>query len=27
MARGKPEIDNEKCKGCTLCIEACPVNI
>lgn len=27
MAKGKPEIDTEKCKGCGLCISACPVNI
>lgn len=25
--RGKPEIDIEGCKGCTLCIGVCPVNI
>jgi len=27
LARGKPELDSEKCKGCALCIDACPVNI
>lgn len=27
MARGKPEIDQEGCKGCELCIGACPENI
>ncbi|MQY77172.1 MAG: 4Fe-4S dicluster domain-containing protein [Spirochaeta sp.] len=27
MARGKPEIDQEMCKGCELCIEACPEKI
>ncbi len=27
MARGKPEIDKEKCKGCGLCINVCPKNI
>ncbi len=24
MARGKVEIDSERCKGCGLCIEVCP---
>ncbi len=27
QARGKPEIDFERCKGCGLCIGACPVSI
>lgn len=27
MAKGKPIIDSEKCKGCELCIEACPEKI
>lgn len=27
MARGKPEIDQERCKGCELCIEVCPEKI
>ncbi|MFP4178759.1 MAG: ferredoxin family protein [Spirochaetaceae bacterium] len=27
QARGKPEIDFERCKGCGLCIGACPKNI
>ena len=24
MARGKPEINSERCKGCGLCVKACP---
>ena len=24
MARGKPEIDIERCKGCELCVGVCP---
>jgi 2-oxoglutarate ferredoxin oxidoreductase subunit delta len=24
MAKGKIEIDTEKCKGCHLCVEFCP---
>lgn len=24
MSRGKPEIDSERCKGCGLCVKACP---
>ena len=27
MSRGRPDIDREKCKGCTLCIGACPEKI
>ena len=27
MAKGKPQIDPERCKGCGLCVEACPQKI
>ncbi len=27
MAKGKPEFDIERCKGCELCIGACPEHI
>ncbi|MGO9413156.1 MAG: 4Fe-4S binding protein [Spirochaetia bacterium] len=27
MSRGRPEIDHERCKGCTLCVGACPEKI
>lgn len=27
MGKGKPEIDRERCKGCGLCIGACPEQI
>ncbi|MGA2641822.1 MAG: 4Fe-4S binding protein [Spirochaetia bacterium] len=27
MSRGRPEIDRERCKGCTLCIGSCPEKI
>ena len=27
MSRGRPEIDTERCKGCTLCVGACPEKI
>ena len=27
MAKGKPEINPERCKGCEYCIQACPENI
>jgi 2-oxoglutarate ferredoxin oxidoreductase subunit delta len=27
MSRGRPEIDGERCKGCALCVGACPQNI
>jgi 2-oxoglutarate ferredoxin oxidoreductase subunit delta len=27
MSRGRPEIDREKCKGCALCVSACPEKI
>ena len=27
MSRGRPEIDAERCKGCTLCVGACPEKI
>ncbi len=27
MAKGKLFFETEKCKGCELCIVACPVNI
>lgn len=27
MVKGKPEIDRELCKGCGLCLEACPRKI
>ena len=27
MAKGKPEFDVERCKGCELCIGACPEHI
>ena len=27
MAKGKPEINIERCKGCSLCIGACPQKI
>jgi 2-oxoglutarate ferredoxin oxidoreductase subunit delta len=27
MSRGRVEIDREKCKGCALCVGACPENI
>jgi 2-oxoglutarate ferredoxin oxidoreductase subunit delta len=25
--RGRPEIDEQMCKGCELCIDACPENV
>ncbi|HOZ72662.1 MAG TPA: 4Fe-4S binding protein [Spirochaetales bacterium] len=25
--KGKPEIDRERCKGCLLCVRACPVKV
>ncbi len=25
--RGAVEVDTEKCKGCALCVEACPTNV
>lgn len=25
--KGKPEIDRERCKGCGLCIRACPMKV
>ena len=27
MSRGRPQIDRERCKGCTLCVGACPERI
>ncbi len=27
MSRGRPDIDSEKCKGCGLCVGACPEKI
>jgi 2-oxoglutarate ferredoxin oxidoreductase subunit delta len=27
MSRGRPEINGERCKGCALCVGACPQNI
>lgn len=27
MAKGKVTFDTERCKGCGLCVNACPVNI
>ncbi len=27
MARGRPEIDIDRCKGCGLCTTACPQKI
>ena len=27
MSRGRPEINRERCKGCTLCVGACPEKI
>jgi len=27
LAKGKPDIDPERCKGCGLCVEACPEHI
>ena len=27
MSRGRQEIDRERCKGCTLCVGACPEKI
>lgn len=27
MAKGRPEINSERCKGCELCIGACPEHI
>lgn len=27
MSSGRPEIDRERCKGCTLCVAACPEKI
>jgi 2-oxoglutarate ferredoxin oxidoreductase subunit delta len=27
VSRGRPEINRERCKGCTLCIGACPEKI
>ena len=27
MAKGKPDINSERCKGCGLCVTACPESI
>jgi len=27
LAKGKPDIDSERCKGCGLCVKACPESI
>ena len=27
MSSGRPEFDRERCKGCTLCVSACPEKI
>jgi len=27
MAKGKVKINKEKCKGCELCVEACPTGV
>jgi len=25
--KGKPEIDRERCKGCSLCVRSCPTKV
>lgn len=25
--KGRPEIDRERCKGCLLCVRACPTKV
>ncbi len=27
MAKGKVSFNQERCKGCALCVEACPLKI
>jgi 2-oxoglutarate ferredoxin oxidoreductase subunit delta len=27
VSSGRPEFDRERCKGCTLCVSACPEKI
>jgi len=27
LAKGKPDINSERCKGCGLCVKACPESI
>jgi 2-oxoglutarate ferredoxin oxidoreductase subunit delta len=27
VARGKPDINSERCKGCGLCVSACPEDV
>jgi 2-oxoglutarate ferredoxin oxidoreductase subunit delta len=27
LAKGRPVVNTERCKGCGLCVEACPQNI
>jgi 2-oxoglutarate ferredoxin oxidoreductase subunit delta len=27
LAKGKPDINSERCKGCGLCVTACPESI
>ena len=27
MPKGRVEVDGERCKGCGLCVDACPVDV